>query len=145
MPSDVEMKYEEFPSQSPPHATPPAMMYYLATPPPPTPPVAMRFPDAFQQIISGDKTVLNLAEWGQNHPDHRQEALRVRWTAEEEIFVADFVGKYPTATLKECYSYVIKSLRAKNVFHPNHVCNHFRLEHAFKKVKKTRAIASFEV
>jgi hypothetical protein len=143
MASDHEMNVEEFPPlllprastiQSP--ATPPPAMYSPATPPPAiyppaTPPPAIRCLATFK--------ILNLAEWGQHHPDHRPEALRVRWTVEEETFIADFVAQFPTATLKECYTYVVQSISAKDVFHPNHVCSHMRLEHAFKKVKKARS------
>jgi hypothetical protein len=134
-----DMKYEEFPSLPPPHATPfPEMKHFLSTPPL----VIAHSPSTFQNITSRRSKTLNLAEWGLNHPDRRPEAIRVRWTAEEEAIVADFLGMFPMATLKECYDYVVQSIHAKDVFHPNHICSHTRLEHAFKKVKKILSSAA---
>jgi hypothetical protein len=129
IPSYHEINVQEFP----PLSHPPAIHSPASSP--------ATSPATFQDIISRDNEIFNLAGWGQNHPDRRPEAIRVRWTADEENFVADFIGMYPMATLKECYNFVIQSIYAKDVFHPNHVCSHMRLEHAFKKVKKTRSSA----
>ena len=80
--------------------------------------------------------VTDFTEWGHMHPNRREGALRVDWTVDEEAFIEDYYLRCPRSTVKECYRYVLQSITAKALFHPNHVISWQRLEHIVKKVKK---------